>query len=263
MTSHKIYPKKHFGQHFLHDQNIIAKIIAAINPKEGEHFVEIGPGLGALTTHVLPLVKNIDVIEIDRDVIPQLQANCKDLGDLRIHQQDVLTFDFASLHFPKIRLIGNLPYNISTPLLFHINKKINKIKDMHFMLQKEVAERICAKPGNKIYGRLSVMVQYYCEAELLFTLGPGAFTPPPKVDSAFIKLIPRTKHIPEATNEKLFADVVAQAFSQRRKTIANSLKKFVTLAQLEKLEIDPKLRAEDLSVADFVMISNDCANLHN
>lgn len=255
----KHLPKKRFGQHFLHDQNAIAQMIAIINPLPSEHLVEIGPGLGALTTHLLPLVHDLDVIEIDRDVIPELQAKCQGLGELRIHQQDVLTFDFSSLPFAQLRVVGNLPYNISTPLLFHIIKNINKIKDMHFLLQKEVAERICALPGNKVYGRLTVMIQYYCDAELLFAVGADAFSPPPKVESAFIKLVPKAHRNQVVKDENKFAAIVNQAFSQRRKTIANALKKNITLAQLEHLGINPKSRPEELSVEQFVLIGNCCA----
>lgn len=251
-------PRKRFGQHFLHDPNIIERIVAVIAPSPDDHMVEIGPGLGALTTQVLPLVKKLEVVELDRDVIPKLKEICNGLGELIIYQADALKFNFKELvkKNQSLRVVGNLPYNISTPLLFHLLEYADVIQDMYFMLQKEVVERIVAQPGEEAYGRLSVMVQYQCEVENLFIVKPGAFSPPPKVDSAIIKIIPY-KILPFPTaNQKLFADVVRLAFGQRRKTLRNSLRTLLDATQLEKIGIDPMQRPEELSVADYVKITN-------
>jgi 16S rRNA (adenine1518-N6/adenine1519-N6)-dimethyltransferase len=248
--------KKSLGQYFLHDPNIIKKIVRAIILKPSDNLVEIGPGGGALTTKVLPLINSLDVIEIDKKIIPLLEKNCNHASNLHIHIQDVLKVDFTQFPSP-LRLVGNLPYNISTPLLFHLIKNIQLIKDMHFMLQKEVAERITANPGSKTYGRLSVMLQYYCEVKILFQIGSGAFSPPPKVDSAFIRLIPRKYHNIAILDENKFSDIVRLAFNQRRKTIANNLKKYLAASQLETMRINSKSRPEQLSVNDFVLISNN------
>lgn len=251
--------RKRFGQHFLHDTAIIQRIVACLAPQMIDHVVEIGPGLGALTTHVLPLVKSLDVVELDRDIIPTLKQNCAGLGKLIIHQADALRFDFTQLvkRDVPLRLLGNLPYNISTPLLFHLLTQARVIKDMCFMLQKEVVDRMAAKVGDDAYGRLSVMVQYYCEVDCLFTVKPEAFTPPPKVDSAVVYLRPYATLPFVARDHEMFADVVRQAFSQRRKVLRNCLRKLVSLEQWEALGIDPRLRPEQLSVADFVRIANE------
>lgn len=248
--------KKSLGQHFLHDQNVINKIISLVAPKPNEHLIEIGPGAGALTTKLLPLLTKLDVIEIDKDIIPILEKNCGYSSKLHIHNQDVLDTDFRQFRAP-LRLVGNLPYNISTPLLFHLLKNISLIKDMHFMLQKEVAARITSNSGSKIYGRLSVMLQYYCEAHLLFKIGAGAFSPPPKVESALIRLTPRKQRQIIAQDENLLSMVVKLAFGQRRKTITNGLKKYLTAQKLETLGINPEARPEQLSVDQFVLITNE------
>lgn len=247
--------KKSLGQHFLHDKNILGQLVDFINPQLSDNLIEIGPGAGALTTRLLPLITLLDVIELDRDIIPVLEKNCDYSPKLHIHSTDVLRVDFAQFQ-PQIRVVGNLPYNISTPLLFHLIKNIGLIKDMHFMLQKEVAERIAAPPGSKTYGRLSVMLQYHCEAQLLLHVSPGAFSPPPKVESAFIRLIPRKHPIMAALDKNKLSEIVRDAFCQRRKTISNSLKKHITMQQLEKIGIDPTLRPEQLTVKDFALISN-------
>lgn len=251
-------PRKRFGQHFLHDKTVIQRIVSALAPKPEEHIVEIGPGLGALTLSILPLVGKLDVIELDRDLIPKLIVKCQPYGELIVHQADALQFDFSSLKMndTKLRLVGNLPYNITTPLLFHLLIHAPIIKDLLFMLQKEVAERITAAAGEDAYGRLSVMVQYYCQTEILFTVNPNAFTPPPKVDSAIIRLVPF--HTPPflAQDHDLFAEIVRLAFNQRRKTLRNSLRTKITEQQLMQLGIDPELRAERLTVQDFVTIAN-------
>lgn len=229
--------------------------MSLIAPELSDCLVEIGPGEGALTSRLLPLLRFINVIELDGDVIPRLKNNCNNSENLHVYMGDVLQVDFTQ--FPKpFRLVGNLPYNISTPLLFKAIEYSNLIKDMHFMLQKEVAERIVASPGSKIYGRLSVMVQYYCEVKLLLNVGSGAFSPPPKVDSAFIRLIPRKNYLVMAQDEKLLCEVVRAAFCQRRKTISNGLKKYIAATQLEEVGVNSKSRPEQLQVNEFVLISN-------
>jgi 16S rRNA (adenine1518-N6/adenine1519-N6)-dimethyltransferase len=254
--------RKRFGQHFLHDEQVIGKIIASIAPAANQHLVEIGPGLGVLTQYLVPRVKLLDVIEIDRDLIPKLQDNCASLGNLRIHQADVLKFDFANIVSPGelVRVVGNLPYNISTPLLFHVLKYLDFIADMHFMLQREVAWRLAAQPNSKDYGRLSIMVQYYCQVERLFDVPPSAFQPPPEVNSSVVRLIPIRQPKVIANNLTVFSEVVRTAFTMRRKVISNCLKKLLTAADLERLGIDPKARPEQLSVEQFVEISNIIAN---
>jgi 16S rRNA (adenine1518-N6/adenine1519-N6)-dimethyltransferase len=256
MSTHH-QPRKRFGQHFLHDMHIINKIVAAINPQREEHLVEIGPGLGALTHALLPLVSALDAVEIDRDIIPKLKASAEQYGHLIIHEADALTFSLATLGKEHpLRIVGNLPYNISTPLIFHLLEQLNCIKDMHFMLQKEVVDRLAAHPGNKIYGRLSVMVQYHCEVKKLFTVSPGAFTPPPQVDSAVVRLIPYPSPPHAAKNLHTLRTIVATAFGQRRKTLRKSLKTLLSPEHWSLLKIDPQLRPEQLSVADFVEMSN-------
>lgn len=251
--------KKRFGQHFLHDGGVIQKIIHDIHPQASERFVEIGPGLGALTFPLLEKIDALDVIEIDRDVIKKLEQyqNKK----LTIHSVDALKFDLNSLSTDlksneQLRIVGNLPYNISTPLIFHLLEYAHLIKDMHFMLQNEVVQRISAPPDSKTYGRLSVMVQYFCETEYLLFVSPQAFNPPPKVDSAILRLTP-WKELPyKANDEKHLSKLVTQAFSMRRKTLRNTLKKMLTSEQIENAGIDPSLRPENISVAEYVTLSN-------
>jgi 16S rRNA (adenine1518-N6/adenine1519-N6)-dimethyltransferase len=252
-----VLAKKHLGQNFLRDGNIIRKIIAAAHPKTTDHFIEIGAGKGALTVELLPLVNRLDALELDRDLIPELTAKCSEFKNLRIHQTDALSFNLESIaEAEKLRVIGNLPYNISTPLIFHLLNQLVVIKDMHLMLQNEVAQRIASNPGSKVYGRISVMAQYFCEVELLFTVFPYSFYPAPKVVSAVLKLAPYQKMPFVAKNFDRFEKVVKLAFNQRRKTIANSLRELITSVHLQTLGIDPKLRAENLTVADFVNIAN-------
>lgn len=255
-------PRKRFGQHFLHDQWVIQKIIAAIHPTAKQSLVEIGPGQGALTIPLLKIVERLDAVELDRDLIPLLQRKIKEdsqgSGELVIHEADALKFDYCSLadigH--KLRLIGNLPYNISTPLLFHLLTQSDCIQDMHFMLQKEVVDRITASPGNKNYGRLSVMIQYQCKAESIFNVSKGAFLPPPKVESAIIRLIPYETPPYPVKDESLLELITSQAFGQRRKTLRNSLKGLLTEEQIEGLDIDPVRRAETLDLEQFTALSN-------
>ena len=250
--------KKRFGQNFLQDPHIIDRIVRAINPKPGDNLVEIGPGLGALTTQLLPHCHAMHAIELDRDIIPKLRVSCATLGTLTLHEVDVLKFNFDQLHQPDtpLKVVGNLPYNISTPIMFHLLKYANIVGEMTFMVQKEVAERITAQPGSKDYGRLSIMLQYYCKALYLFVVPPHAFNPAPKVDSAIIRLTPYTQLPYPADNETLFAQLVSQAFSQRRKTLRNTLKNLVDDALWDRINIDPGLRPERISVEQFVMLAN-------
>ncbi len=250
--------RKRFGQHFLHEGFMVDKIISAINPKKTDNVLEIGPGSGALTQRLLPNLKHLTVVELDKDLIPLLEKRCAHLGELTIYQADALKFDLRSLGTTDTpwRIVGNLPYNISTPLLFHLLEQISVIKDMHFMLQKEVVNRIVAQPGDADYGRLSVMIQYYCEVKKLFIVKPGAFQPPPKVDSAVIRLVPYQIRPWQANDPILLADVVRTAFSHRRKMLRNNLGGLLDTKQFELLDIDPKKRPEQLSVVDYVKISN-------
>ena len=257
--SEKHYPKarKRFGQNFLQDQSVIDDIIAAIDPQNGQHLVEIGPGRAALTIPLLQNGDQLDVIELDRDLVPLLEARLANYPHLKIHQADALTFDYAVLQNEqeKLRIIGNLPYNITTPLLFHLLEQSLFIEDMCFMLQREVVERICAQPGSKRYGRLSIMIQYRCQAELLFIVPPEAFDPIPKVESAIIYLRPLTRYIGGNVDIQALGKVVTQAFSQRRKTIANTLKNLVDQDVLLATGVDLEQRPETLTVSQYVEIT--------
>jgi len=251
--------RKRFGQHFLHDQNIIERILRSIDPRPGDRIIEIGPGQGALTWPLLQRCGELTAIELDRDLIPVLQQNSTRYGKLQLINADILEFDLASLGGEQmIRLVGNLPYNISTPLMFHVLDSIAQISDMHFMVQKEVAERIVAAPGNGDYGRLSIMLQYQCDCQLLFEVPPGSFTPPPKVDSAVIRLIPRAKPEHDIGDYANFSAIVQAAFGQRRKTLSNSLKNTLSRDVIIACGIDPGLRAENLSLDDFAKLSRAC-----
>jgi len=248
--------RKRFGQNFLNDPDIIAHIIGAINPASDDHVIEIGPGKAAITRPLLERLDSLDVVELDRDLIPLL-ARIDQTGKLRIHQADALNFDFCQLvqKGKQARIIGNLPYNISTPLLFHLFAQ-PCIADMHFMLQKEVVLRLAASPGNKQYGRLSVMAQYYCEITPLFEIGPECFDPAPKVTSAFVKLAPKSLEHLGAKNMDKLGQVVTMAFSQRRKTLRNALREIATTADMEATGINPGSRAETLAVSDYIALSN-------
>ena len=253
--------RKRFGQNFLQDSIVIAQIVRAINPRQTEHVIEIGPGLGAITKPLLPLAAKIDVIELDLDLIPKLQEQFGNEPNFAVHQGDILKFDLSSL-IPKdsmVRIIGNLPYNISTPLMFHLLQYTNNITDMHFMLQKEVAIRLAAQPGNKDYGRLSVMIQYHCKVEVMFEVKPTSFNPAPKVQSAFVRLTPvqHKKMVP--INFKVFKEITTLAFNQRRKTVQNSLKTKFTKDDFVNLNIDPMLRPEQLSIENYITLSNYAA----
>lgn len=250
--------RKRFGQNFLVDERVIERIVAAISPKAGEAVVEIGPGQGALTAVLLERCPNLQAVELDRDLLPRLQDRFQTYGDFKLHQADALKFDFATLATgpASLRVVGNLPYNISTPLMFHLLQNADLIADMHFMLQKEVVQRLAAGPGGKDYGRLSVMCGYYCEVEALFEVAPHCFSPQPKVDSAIVRLRPRRQHAVDCQNIALLEKVVTAAFGQRRKTLRNGLKSLFSAEQLDSLPIDLSRRAETLSVDDFVTISN-------
>ena len=249
-------PRKRFGQHFLRDAAIIQAIVAAIAPARGDCLAEIGPGRGALTLPLLPRVDKLDVIEIDRDMIAPLREKCATVGTLCLHEADALTFDFASLVSADqpLRLAGNLPYNISTPLIFHLLTFAEHISDMHFMVQKEVADRLAAAPGCSDYGRLSVMVQYHCDVVALFDVPPTAFHPPPKVMSSVIRLRPWRPKPCVAHSPEHFAMLVKTAFSQRRKTLRNTLKHLPGVPV--DFPLDMQLRPEQVSVAEFVGLSN-------
>ena len=251
--------KKRFGQNFLTDQGVITSLIEAINPQVGQTIVEIGPGLGALTKPLLAKIPHLHVVEIDRDIVAWMQAEyakpAYTSNTVTIHNVDALKFQFTSLG-ENLRVTGNLPYNISTPILFHLLNNLSQISDMHFMLQKEVVERMVALPSTPAYGRLSVMLQYHLAMEYLITVPPEAFEPAPKVESAFVRCVPHTTLPYIAKNEALFAKVVLAAFGQRRKTLRNTLKGLLDDAGFATLNINPQLRAENLSVAQFVSISN-------
>jgi 16S rRNA (adenine1518-N6/adenine1519-N6)-dimethyltransferase len=249
--------RKRFGQNFLQDKNIIYNILAHAGPKSSDHWVEIGPGLGALTRPLLTSGARLDIVELDRDLVSYLQQELANQPQLTIHSADALKFDFSQLSHgaDRLRIIGNLPYNISTPLMFHLLENTACIEDMHFMLQKEVVDKICATPGSKQYGRLSVMMQYYCSPEPLFDVPPESFNPIPKVMSAIVKLVPYTQPPVAIKDIASFGRLVTQAFGQRRKTIRNSLKELVNEQQMEVLGIDPNLRAEALSLEQFAQLS--------
>ena len=254
--------RKRFGQNFLHDAGIIDRILRAINAKAGEHLLEIGPGQGALTEGLLGSGAQLDVVELDKDLVPILQHKFAGRGNFRLHQGDALKFDFNQLEVParSIKVVGNLPYNISTPLIFHLLSHAGLIRDMHFMLQKEVVERMAAGPGGGDWGRLSIMVQYHCRVEHLFNVGPGAFNPPPKVDSAIVRLVPHEVLPHPAKDARLLEQVVREAFNQRRKTLRNTLKGLLDSAAIEAAGVDGSLRPEQLDLAAFVRLADQLAD---
>ena len=250
--------KKRFGQNFLVDERIIDDIVAAVRPEPDDNMVEIGPGLGALTRPLLKRLNRLHVVEIDRDIIARLQHDYPQDDPQRrliIHAGDALEFDFAALPAP-LRIVGNLPYNISSPLLFHFAAYAERIKDMHFMLQNEVVERMVAEPSTPEYGRLSVMLQYRFDMEKLLDVPPESFRPAPKVDSAIVRMIPLPAGEIMVRNEKLFAGIVGAAFGQRRKTLRNTLRGYLGEEDFARLGIDPRLRAENLSVTAFASVAN-------
>ena len=255
--------RKRFGQNFLVDNNIIEKIVSAIAPTPNQNLIEIGPGQGAITGPVLEKCPRLNVIELDRDLIPLLQKKFHQYPELHIHQGDALKTDFSQFYREgkPLRIIGNLPYNISTPLMFHLLSFSGQISDMYFMLQKEVVTRLAAVPGDKNYGRLSIMVQYYCQVEPLFQVPPTAFRPAPKVESAIVRLLPYPEPPYPADDLQLLSRLVRACFQQRRKTMRNTLKHMLNAEQLEQLGIDLTRRPETLSVEDFVVLSNQIGAL--
>lgn len=256
-------PRKRFGQHFLHDPRVVSRILSALDPRPGEALVEIGPGRGVLTEPLLERCGRLEVVELDRDLAGALpRAPLAARGTLVVHQADALGFDFAGLARSRgqpLRLVGNLPYNISSPLLFHLLEATDAVRDMHFMLQREVVARLAARPGTADYGRLGVMVQYRCAVEWLFDVGPGAFAPPPKVESAFVRLAPLPAPRAHGADPGLFAQVVRQAFSARRKMLRNALAGLLDADALRRAGVDPQARPEDLSVEDFGRLAEQVA----
>lgn len=250
--------RKRFGQNFLHDQRVIAKIVRAVNPRTGDNLVEIGPGLAALTSPRIGECDALTVVELDRDLAAGLPERVPYPERLTIVEADALKYDFNQLlkDDKPLRIVGNLPYNISTPLLFHLLEFGGKVKDMHFMLQKEVVDRITAKPNTKEYGRLSVMIQYYCSATFLFEVPAGSFNPPPKVTSAVFRLEPYAQKPIIAKDEKALSRLVSHVFTQRRKTLRNSLKGMLSDDAFEKVGINPMARPETLTLAEFVALAD-------
>ncbi len=251
--------RKRFGQNFLVSPGVVAKIVEAVRPQAGDTVVEIGPGLGALTEPLLARLPHLHVVEIDRDLIARLRGRFAP-ERLTIHEGDALQFDFSVLG-PGLRVVGNLPYNISTPLLFHLAAGADGVRDMHFMLQREVVDRMVAAPGGAEYGRLSVMLQYRFEMERLFLVPPGAFNPAPKVESAVVRMIPRPREALGAVDAALLGELVKEAFSQRRKMLRNTLRERLAGADFAALDIDPARRAEELAVGDYVRIANRLAGV--
>lgn len=252
--------RKRFGQNFLHDAGVIDRIAQAVHPTAEQHLVEIGPGQGALTEALVSTGCKLDVIELDRDLVPGLLAAFSLKPGFTLHSADALKFDFGSL-LPtpaqnRLRVVGNLPYNISTPLIFKLLSNAGIIEDMHFMLQREVVERLAATPGNKSWGRLSVMAQYKCQVEHLFDVSPESFRPAPKVQSAIVRLTPWKESPWPACDEHQLRALVQSAFAQRRKTLRNNLKGLIDSTALEALDIDPGARAETLELTQFITISN-------
>ena len=258
---HQHRARKRFGQNFLHDVGVIHRILRAIHAREDDRLLEIGPGQGALTEGLLASGAQLDVIELDLDLIPILQARFGDNPRFRLNQGDALKFDFARLQAApgSLRVVGNLPYNISTPLIFHLLDNAALIRDMHFMLQKEVVERLAAEPGSGDWGRLSIMVQYHCRVEHLFNVGPGAFNPAPKVDSAIVRLVPHAQLPHPARDHRLLERVVREAFNQRRKTLRNTLKGLLDSEAIAAAGVDGSLRPEQLDLAAFVRLADQLA----
>ncbi|MFC0337281.1 dimethyladenosine transferase [Kushneria avicenniae] len=250
--------RKRFGQNFLQDHGVIERIVASIHPQKDDRLVEIGPGQGALTEVLLEAHGALEAVELDRDLIPGLRTRFFNYPDFHIIEGDALALDFSALRGdgPPLRVVGNLPYNISTPLIFHLLGAGNAVRDMHFMLQKEVVARLAAEPGTGQWGRLSIMTRYYCQVEALFDVPPEAFIPQPKVDSSIVRLIPWQTRPHVAHDEALLSDLVRRAFSQRRKTLRNNLRDIMSAEALTSLDIAPSRRPETLSVGEFVTIAN-------
>lgn len=251
-------PRKRFGQNFLHDQSVIERIVDSIGPGTSDHIVEIGPGQGALTSRLLHRCKTLDAVELDRDLAGYLAQTLQQEKPFQIHQCDILKFDLSSLTTvpASLRIVGNLPYNISTPVIFHLLKNHHLIRDMTFMLQLEVVNRLAAKTGEKSYGRLGLMTQYYCEVTHLFNVPSAAFTPKPKVSSAVVRLVPHRVMPFQARDPKCLQNIIRTAFTQRRKTLKNSLRTLISEESLRELPLDISLRPENLTLADYVCISD-------
>jgi 16S rRNA (adenine1518-N6/adenine1519-N6)-dimethyltransferase len=248
--------RKRFGQNFLTDKQVLSDIIDAIGPQRGQAMVEIGPGLAAMTALLLKQLDHMHVVELDRDLVTRLEK-AYPRERLTVHSGDALKFDFGSIPVPdgqKLRVVGNLPYNISSPLLFHLADFAHLVEDQHFMLQKEVVERMVAAPGTKAYGRLSVMLQWRYDMALMFIVPPTAFDPPPQVDSAIVRMVPTRRQLP--CDAKRLETVVAKAFSQRRKVIRNCVAGMFTEAQLVEAGIDPGVRPETVSLEQYVALAN-------
>lgn len=252
-------PRKRFGQNFLVDRSVIDRIVAAVAPKPEDRIIEIGPGHGALTNALLDVVRQLDVVEIDRDLAAEL-AQRHAPERLQIHVGDALKFDFSAAPERRIRVVGNLPYNISSPLLFRLLEYADRIEDIHVMLQKEVVDRMIAQPGSSDYGRLSIMLRYRFRIERLFKVAPGSFRPMPKVESAVARLVPHSTLPFVARNPVMFARVVALAFGQRRKTLRNALAPVADVTAMQKVGVDPQARGETLSIEQFVALSNALAS---
>lgn len=253
-------PRRRFGQNFLRDQAVIDRLVGVIAPRPDDHLVEIGPGHGALTRPLLAACGQLHAIEIDRDLAAELRRDLAALTNFNLIEMDALQLELAQLGEADLRVVGNLPYNISTPLLFRVIAQSNRVRDMHFMLQREVVRRICAAPGSKSYGRLSVSVQLRCEAVPLFDVAPEAFYPPPKVTSQIVRLIPLKQDLLGSTSPELVDTVVKGAFSQRRKTLRNSLKSWLSPEQLTQCGVDPSSRPETLTPSEFVKLAKLAAN---
>lgn len=252
-------PRKRFGQNFLIDQFIIDRIVELINPQPGQHIVEIGPGLGALTAPLVQSGAIIDAVELDRDLAQTLHLKFLPNKNFRLHSADILEFELEELfdkYQQKLRVVGNLPYNISTQLMFKLFANLSIVQDMYFMLQREVGVRLSARPNSKDYGRMSVMAQYFCEMRIAIDVPPHSFNPAPKVESCVVQFVPYPTPPHPADDPALLHQVVAHAFNHRRKRISNSLKDLISATELNELGIDPILRAENLSVFDYVQISN-------
>lgn len=251
--------RKRFGQHFLQDEIVLAQMQQSIAPRAEDHLIEIGPGLGVLTRYLVSAVQAFEAIEIDRDLIPVLHEAFDHHPQFQLHELDALQADwFALAGDRRIRVVGNLPYNISTPLLFGLFEALDVVIDMHFLLQKEVGDRLCAAVGSSKFGRLSVMAQYYCEIESLFDVGPEAFSPPPKVNSSFLRLTPKPRDARLRVDVKKLSSVVSTAFNQRRKTLRNSVQSLLSSNDLQALGIDPQKRAQDVTVDEFVAMARAC-----
>jgi 16S rRNA (adenine1518-N6/adenine1519-N6)-dimethyltransferase len=253
--------RKELGQHFLHDSGVVQRIVAAIDPRPHDIMAEIGPGEGVLTRELAPRVGSLHAVELDARLVKHLSQELSAQPRAFVYHADALSFDFCRLASGerKLRVVGNLPYQISTPLLFRLLRQLHCLEDMCFMLQKEVVDRLCAAPGSKAYGRLGVMIQWRCRTQRLFVVPPEAFVPPPKVDSAFVRLLPYATAPVAVADESVFAAIVAAVFNQRRKTLHNALKGMLDAAQMEALDIDPRRRGETLTLEEFAALSNAAA----